>query len=47
MNSKDSQNFVVRYKFKDKDSIYVKILTFQQFENLKQDSQIEYCEMVN
>jgi len=47
MNSKDSQNYVVRYKFKDKDSIYVKILTFKQFENLKQDTQIEYCEMVN
>jgi hypothetical protein len=47
MNSKDSQNFVVRYKFKDRDSIYVKILTFEQFENLKQDIQIEYCEMVN
>ncbi len=47
MNSKDSQNFVVRYKFKDRDSIYVKILTFEQFENLKQDTQIEYCEMVN
>ena len=47
MNSKDSQNFVVRYKFKDRDSIYVKILTFEQFENLKQDTQIEYCKMVN
>ncbi len=47
MNSKDSQNFVVRYKFKDRDSIYVKILTFEQFENLKQDIQIEYCEMLN
>jgi len=46
MNSKDSQNYVVRYKFKGKDSIYVKILTFQQFEKLKQDSQIEYSEMV-
>ena len=47
MNSKDLQNFVVRYKFKSRDSIYVKILTFEQFENLKQDTQIEYCEMVN
>ena len=40
------QNYVVRYKFKGRDSIYVKILTFQQFEKLKQDSQIEYSEMV-
>ena len=47
MNSKDSQNYVVRYKFKGKSSIFVKILTLQQFENLKQDTQIEYCEMVN
>ncbi len=47
MNSKDSQNYVVRYKFKGRDSIYVKILTLQQFENLQQDTQIEYCEMVN
>ncbi len=47
MNSKDSQNYVVRYKFKGRDSIYVKILTFEQLENLKQDTQIEYCEMVN
>ncbi len=47
MNLKNSQNYVVRYKFKGKDSIYVKILTFVQFENLQKDSQIEYCEMVN
>ncbi len=47
MNSKDSQNNVVRYKFKGKDSIYVKILTLEQFENLKQDSEIEYSEIVN
>ena len=47
MNSKDSQNYVVRYKFKGRDSIYVKILTFEQLENLKQDPQIEYSEMVN
>jgi hypothetical protein len=47
MNSKESQNYVVRYKFKGRESIYVKILTLQQFENLKQDAQIEYCEMVN
>ncbi len=47
MNSNDSQNYVVRYKFKGKDSIYVKILTLEQFENLKQDSQIEYSEIVN
>ncbi len=47
MNSKDSQNYVVRYKFKGRDSIYVKILTLQQFENLKQDSEIEYSEIVN
>ena len=47
MNSKELQNYVVRYKFKGRDSIYVKILTFVQFENLKQDFQIEYCEMVN
>ena len=47
MNSKESQNYVVRYKFKGKSSIYVKILTLQQFENLKQDSEIEYSEIVN
>ncbi len=47
MNSKDSQNFVVRYKFKSRDSIYVKILTFEQFENLKQDNDVEYSEIVN
>ncbi len=47
MNSKDLQNYVVRYKFKGRDSIYVKILTLQHFENLKQDSEIEYREIVN
>ncbi len=47
MNSNNSQNFVVRYKFKGKDSIYVKILTFEQFENLKQDNDVEYSEIVN
>ena len=47
MNSKNSQNYVVRYKFKGKDSTYVKILTVEQFENLQKDSQIEYCELVN
>ncbi len=47
MNFKDSQNYVVRYKFKGKNSIYVKILTFEQFENLKQDNDVEYSEIVN
>jgi len=47
MNSKESQNYVVRYKFKGKDAIYVKILTFEQFENLKQDYDVEYSEIVN
>ena len=47
MNSKNSQNYVIRYKFKGKDSIYVKILTFEQFENLQKDTQIEYCDVVN
>jgi len=47
MNSKHSQNYVVKYKFKGKDSIYVKILTFELFENLKQDPNVEYGEMVN
>ena len=47
MNSKDSQNYVVRYKFKGRDSIYVKILTLQQFENLKQDYAVEFSEIVN
>ncbi len=47
MNSKDSQNYVVRYKFKGKESIYVKIFTFEQLENLQKDSQIEYSEIVN
>ncbi len=47
MNSKNSQNYVVRYKINGKDSIYVKILTFVQFENLKQDTNVESSEMVN
>ncbi len=47
MNSMESQNYVVRYKFKGRDSIYVKILTLQQFENLKQDYDVEYSEIVN
>ncbi len=47
MNSKESQNYVVRYKFKGKDTIYDKILTFEQFENLKQDNDVEYSEIVN
>lgn len=42
MNAKESQNYVIRYKFIGKDSIYVKILTIEQFENLQKDSQIEY-----
>ncbi len=50
MMSKDSSNsniVVVRFKYKDKDSVHVKRLSHEQYEILKQTSKIEYCELVN
>ena len=50
MMSKDSSKsniVVVRFKYKDKDSVHVKRLTLEQYEILRQTSEIEYCELVN
>ncbi len=50
MMSKDSSKsniVVVRFKYKDKDSVHVKRLTHEQYEILKQAPKIEYCEVVN
>ena len=37
----------VRYKFKNNDEVHVVLVTWSQFENLKEISVIEYCELIN
>ena len=37
----------VRYKFKNSDEVHVVLVTWNQFENLKEINIIEYCELIN
>ena len=48
MNSSPNDNLVyVRYKFKYEDKILFKLVSRDEYEELKNASTIEFCEIVN
>ncbi len=46
-NPKYGDFIVVRYKFKNEDTVIVKLVSMDVFEELKNASTIEFCEIVN
>jgi len=46
-NSKYGEYIVVRYKFKYEDKVIVKVVSMDIFQELKNASTIEYCEIMN
>jgi len=47
MESPNKEFVVVRYKFKYEDNVIIKQVSKYAFEELKNASTIEYCELVN
>jgi len=46
-NSQNDDFLVVKYKFKNDDRFCVKTVTMDVYEEMKNASQIEYCEIIN
>ena len=40
------ERVLVQYKFEDKDSVYVKMMTMDGFQDLKKIDSIEYCKLL-
>jgi len=40
------ERVLVQYKFEDEDSVYIKMMTLDGYQNLKKIDSIEYCKLM-
>ncbi len=42
----NSERVLVQYKFEDEDSVYIKMMTLDGYQDLKKIDKIEYCKLI-
>ena len=46
INSTNNERVTVQYKFEDQDTVLVKMMTLNEYENLKNIDNMEYCKLM-
>ena len=46
INPTNSERVTVQYKFEDQDIVLVKMMTLNEYENLKKIDNMEYCKLM-
>ncbi len=46
INPTNPERVMVQYKFEDKDTVLVKMMTLNEYENLKKIDNMEFCKLM-